>query len=281
MKQSDIKHLVKESLREAFYQKKVINESMSLYIKGANYDRLEDMHEIGWKVAGPIWQFLEKLPKDQLDYFMKNRTAELLTPDGDDYFKPTGILNLYTAGLTRQALIGTMKIIFDGLKKLRVTYGKVKTEQSGTWKSGVIRIPILSNPHHGTYKGPPDLQMAQNNAYNIFHNVLQYEGTHDFHFKAREVIERIESLAHDQGWVDKNIIKPSDSDWPEAERDTEVEPDEENPHDDVIKQVGAGLGGARMIGGGQSADTIRYRLREVWVVAKWAIDHGFEDLYVA
>lgn len=258
MKRSDFKHIVKASLREIFYTKKVINESMNLYVSGANYDRLETMSEISWKVLKPVWQYLEKLPEDQKAYYMKNRMPELLTPDGSSYDDPTGIMNLYTAGLTRQALIGVMKIIFAGLKELGITWGKVKTEQSGSFKSQVIRIPILKNPHIGTYKGPPELNMSNVNAYQIFHNVLQYEGEHEFSMEAKELMERIESLAHDKGWIDKNKINPTDSGIPDAEQDGNA--DLENPHMDIVNQLGSQLGGARVIGGGLDGDDIRRRL---------------------
>lgn len=89
-------------------------------------------------------------------------------------------------------------------------------------------------------------------------------------------MERIESLAHDQGWIDKNAINPTDSDWPESEYDKQ---DFDNPHDAIIQQIGGALGGARMIGGGLSGDDIRTRLRTIWKIAKWADDHGFEELY--
>jgi hypothetical protein len=279
MNPSDFKHIVKESLREAFYTKKVLNESMNLYVSGANYDRLETMSEISWKVLKPVWQYLEKLPEDQKAYYMKNRMPELLTPDGSSYDDPTGIMNLYTAGLTRQALIGVMKIIFAGLKELGITWGKVKTEQSGSFKSQVIRIPILKNPHIGTYKGPPELNMSNVNAYQIFHNVLQYEGEHEFSMEAKELMERIESLAHDKGWIDKNKINPTDSGIPDAEQDGNA--DLENPHMDIVNQLGNQLGGARIIGGGLSGGDIRRRLGLIWNVAKWAHERGFEKLYVA
>lgn len=280
MKYADMKSIIKESLREAFFSKKVLlTESMNLYIKGANYEKLEELHEIGWKIMRPVWQFLESLPKDQLEYFMKNRMPETLTPDGDDYFKPYGILNLYTAGLTRQALTGTLKLIFKGLRDLGIPFGKVKTEQSGMFKSGVIRIPILKNPYHGTYQGPPELNLSNTNAYQIFHNVLQYEGEHEFHMKAKELMERIETLANDPGWIDKNKINPTDTGIPDAEQDGN--PDLENPHMDIVNQLGNALGGPRMIGGGISGERIRDVLHEVYLIAQWADDHGFEDLYIA
>lgn len=264
-----------------FENTSLLNESMNVYVQGANYKKLETMGEIAWTISWDgevsIAKLLEKLPPDQLAYYKKNRAAELFTPDGSYYDEPKGIMNLYTTGLTKQALVGVMQVIFKRLKELGITWGKVKTEQSGTYKSQVIRIPILNNPQAGTYAGPPEVNLANANAYQIFHNVLQYEGVHDFSMDATELMQRIDSLANDTGWIDKNKINPHDSGIPDAEQDLNT--DLENPHMDIVKQLGAG--GARMIGGGLSGDDIRYRLARIYGVAKWAVDHGFEKIYVS
>ena len=276
----DIKPIVKDALRDAFYTRKVVNESMNLYVKGADYKRLDSLGEVSHRLQAPLWHFLSSLPQDQQDYSKKNHTFptyEILVPDGPYYFKPTGVLNFYTAGLVRNALIGSLKVIFGKLKEMGLTYGKIKTEKSGTYNSNVIRIPITNNPHENSYQGPPELNLSNVNAYQIFHNVLQYEGEHDFSMKAKELMERIETLVkNDPSWIDKNTIKPTDSHWPKAEQDPQ---DVENPHMDIVNQLGAG--GARMIGGGVSRDQIRERLHDIYLIAQWADDHGFEDLYVA
>ncbi len=315
MKQSDIKRIVKDSMREAFYTRKdnfftskelenmlteslneylqdvdgelelwledydkvLLKEGMTLYVKGLDLGKkLQTIHEISWELMGRVFKFIQTLPQDQQQYFQKNKMPEVLTIDGYDPDPPTGVLNLYTAGLTTQALRGAMKVVFDGLKELGITYGKVKTEPSRMFKSQVIRIPILKNPHAGAYKGPPELDFSNTNAYQIFHNVLQYPGEHEFEMKASELMERIESLAHDKGWIDKNKINPTDSARGDKPFD---DPDIENPHFDIVNQLGAG--GARMIGGGLSGDDIRMRLGLIWNFAKWAVDHGYQDLYVA
>ena len=276
----DIKSVVKESFRKAFFTPKhLLVETMDVYIKGANYERLDTLGPLSWKLAGPIWRYTEILPQDQLAYFQKNRAPIILTPDGNDYFKPTGTLNFYTAGFTKQSIRFALKSIFTSLKQLGFAWGKTRREQSATYNSQVIRIPILTNPHIGKYRGPPPLNFSNVNAYQIFHNVLQYPGEHEFHMKAKELMERIESLTHDKSWIDKNKINPTDSNLGNKPFDN---PDIENPHLDVVNQIGKELGNStRIIGGGLSADDIRKRVGLIWDVAKWADDHGFEDIYVA
>jgi len=87
-------------------------------------------------------------------------------------------------------------------------------------------------------------------------------------------------LKHDRSWIDKNVIKRTDSDWPKAERDTE-EPIE-NPHLDMMNKITGqlGAGGARVIGMGLDSEGIEYRLQLIWQVAKWAVDHGYNKIYV-
>lgn len=274
MKRSEVKHLIKEIIQD------FLKESMNVHIAGADYDKTETLGELSNKLIRPVWDYISKLPEDQVAYFQKNKMPELLTADGDGYFESTGTLNLYLSGLTTVSTRNVLKIILQGLKKLKIPYGPLKKEQSGRLRSEVIRIPIPKNPLAGTYAGPPELNLSNVNAYQIFHHVLQYEGEHEFSMDAEELLERIKTLAHDQGWIDQNTIKSTDSNWPDAERDTQ---DVENPHLDMINKAfgGGGKEGPRIIGGGLDADRIKSRLAEIAKIAKWAIDHGHSKIYVA
>jgi hypothetical protein len=154
--------------------------------------------------------------------------------------------------------------IFNSLRRWNIKWKNPKIEQSKVYKSQVLRIPVIFNPNKDT--NLPELNLSNINAYQVFHNVLQYEGENDFHMTAKDLIERIEVLAHDEGWIGKNVIKPMDSDWPKAERDDQDT--EENPHLGIVNQIGDKLGGARMIMNGLDEDDIKFRLREIWKVAK-------------
>lgn len=92
MKKSDIKHIVKDSMREAFYTRKnnfftskeledmlteslneylqdvdgelelwledhdkiLLKESMNLYVQGADYEKLETLGNLSWKLMEPV-----------------------------------------------------------------------------------------------------------------------------------------------------------------------------------------------------------------------------------
>lgn len=281
--------LLEESAREVelWMENKTIDESMDIYVSGADYSRTDRfdslVQHLDNKVVSPL---LHKYmtADDQLEYFHKNSVGRwnMLVADGSYYEQDDGtkgIINFYTAGvmspLINKILLGCLR----ELKRLGVTVGKMKRENSGTYKSQVIRIPVIKN-NTKTYQGPPEMNLSNANAYHVFHHVLQYEGDNDFTINPKELMERIEVLAHDSGWIDKHVIKPTDSDWPEAERGEDEK--FENPHMDVIDKITGGgkPGGPRVLSPGLDSDGIRFRLREIWKIAKWAVDHGKDKIFV-
>jgi len=285
--------LLEDSSRELdlwLENKVVITESMSMVVSGADYkrtDKLDDLvNLLQDTVVSPT---LRKMTDEQeINYFHKNSVGfwNLLTADGSYYAMQTGnpalgTINLYPGGITSKYLRPILTGILRQLKKLGIKWGQLKREPSGAYKfTDVIRIPIIENNSKG-YGGPAQLNFTNINAYQLFHNVLQYEGEDSFTMESKDLMERIETiLKHDPSWIDKNIIKKSDSDWPEAERDTE-EPIE-NPHADMMNKIGnqLGGGGARIIGGGLDSDDIKFRLLEIWKVAKWAVDNGHKQISV-
>lgn len=288
MTKDTIRQLLKETVRQ------IVNESMNVYIKGANYKRTDDLHSLAYhlidKCLSPV---VNNLPSDQVQYFKKNGVQyyETIVPDGSFYSGEgggTGILNFYISGLTTQSLKEVLKSIFQELRKLKIHWGKIKKEKSGMYKSEVIRIPIKRND--GKYTGPPELNLANRNAYHIFHNILQFEGTDSFHMTAQELKDRIESLQNDKDWVKSNQIKPTDTKIDPKDQDTtgdewkqdsnQEDPDE-NPYDKLAKDISSNLGGARFISGGYDENTIWSRLKQIWEIADWAIKNGYNQIYVS
>ncbi len=285
--------LLEESSREIdlwLENKNVIVETMNMVVAGANYKRTDRLDELvsylDDSVLGPILRTINE--PEKIDYFHKNSVGRwnMLSADGSYYEMQSGnpalgTINFYPAGIqpdmTRRILVGILK----QLKILGIQWGQLKREKSGAYKiSDVIRIPIIANNGKG-YEGPEELNFSNVNAYQIFHNLLQFDGEHSFEMDAKELMERIETiLKHDKSWIDKNVIKRTDSDWPKAERDTE-EP-VENPHLDIMNKITGdlGAGGARIIGMGLDAEGIEFRLQAIWKVAKWAVDHGHNKILV-
>jgi len=285
MKKSDLRHLIKKLIAE-----QLVTESMSVYIQGANYKRLDNLLDICYRLIDlAVTPVVGKMPPDQMDYFRKNGVPyyETLTPDGDGFDKPTGTINFYIGGFMTQSIQQVMKYIFDELRRAGIKWGPIHREQSKMFNSQVIRIPIVKNDQK--YSGPPEMSLSNVNAYQIFHHVLQYEGEHDFSMEAQELKDRIESLRNDKDWVKKFTMKPIDTkmepelpgdEWKHAD-DTKPDEDspEHNPHMDIVNKIGGGLG-ARLISCGLNEDDIINRLNYIWQIADWAVRHGFKKITV-
>jgi hypothetical protein len=256
--------------------------------------RLDNLNDLSWYLLDTcVKPIFSTLPPDQLDYFKKNSVPyhDMITPDGGYYIQgegPTGIINFYISGFTSQALQKILRSIFIELRKLKIKWGNVRKEQSGVYKSQVIRIPIVKNMN--TYEGPPEMHMSNVNAYHIFHNLLQYEGEYEFSMDAEELIQRINSLAHDKEWVAKNVrpttvIKPEHppddegDEWKKEEEPPPKEDDEESPHDKVAKQLMGQLGGTHYMMG-LDEEGIWDRLHSIYKIAQWAVQHGYKQIYV-
>ncbi len=251
-------------------------------------DNLDDLcNHILDSVISPS---LSKLPQDQKNYFKKNSIDyySILSPDGSYHEGPggsTGVINFYISGFTSQTLQEILDKMSEEFHRLNIELGPVKTESSKAYKSQVIRIPVIKN--RNTYEGPPVLDMANVNAYHIFHNILQYEGENEFSMDAEELIQRIDSLSHDKAWVTKHI-RPTKVTTPEnppeegeewkAENDplSTEDSDEENPHIKIANQIGGGT----VYHMGLSEEDIWKRIVAIYKVAKWAVDHKYKKIYV-
>ena len=259
-----LKQLIEECLQE-------LNESMTLSVVDADYTRYDTLMNLSSHLEKSLYKIIEKLPKDRQAYFSKNRKPDLLTIDGlEDVDSPTGTLNLYCAGLMNDTILEFGKAIVAELKRLNIRHGVVRTEQSRMYDCKVVRIPITENKNE--YKGAPEINMSNRNAYHIVKNILQFEPDDDsggtsFTFTPEELKERIEAiLQHDPEWIAQNKIHKHDTSRPDKEQDLNT--DHNNPHDDIIKNI---AGNARVISMGLSEEDIKQRLIKVLEVANYAI----------
>lgn len=272
-------------------------ESMNVYIDGASYDNTSSdldtfCNRLIDKFLDPS---LKSLPPDQVKYFEKNKSTgyyDTIVPDGS-YYGPgggggTGIINFYTAGLMTNTIKSVLRSILKEMKKLGMKYGEIKREQSGIYKSQVIRIPVISN--RNKYTGAPELNLSNRNAYHIFRNILQYDGENSFSMDPKDLKERIEAAFHDKPWIgqhtidrkEKALSSPEDIEGDEWKKDDESEEtdDEVNPHDKIADKIGSALGGS-MISMGLDENQIVERLNKIYEIAMWAIKHGYTKIVVA
>ena len=287
MKPSQLKKLIRKIISE-----QLITESMYVYVDGVNYKRLDNLLDLSHHLLDiAVTPVAGSMPTDQMEYFRKNGVSyyETITPDGNGYDKPTGIINFYISGFMTLTLQKILKNIFAELRRLDIKWGNIKKEQSNMYKSQVIRIPIVKN--NQTYSGPPELNLSNRNAYQIFHHILQYEGENDFSMEAQELKDRIESLSGDKGWVGKHTIDKTDThakqpelpgdEWKHADDSPPDTKDQNyNPHANIINKIGDEMG-ARIISMGLSEEDILERLNHLWQIADWAIKHGYKNIHVS
>lgn len=255
----------------------LIFESMTLYFTGdgPSTDRFDNLLDLSIKLETLLYRILGKLPQDQIDYFSKNRPADLLTPDGMDLYSSTGILNLYYSGYTKHTLELFLKEIKDKCKELNISIGDIKIEQSKMFKYQVVRIPIIKNDN--VHTGPDEINLSNINFYHILKNVLQFEPDDEygssFKFTVSELEERILSvLKHDPEWIRKNRINP---DTPKAEMGDDHE---ENPHDSILNHFKGS--GAKIINSPLDEDRIIDILERILKYCDWCKKHNIKDLIV-
>jgi len=276
-----------------------MNESMNVSVVGGadkfGYYNTRRLMDLSFMLEKECYKILGDLPEDQIEYFRKNRPAELLVPDGNaDIDAPTGILNLYYSGYTK----GTLNLFLEKIKKVlaekKIKLGEVKVENSGAYKYQVIRLPIVEN--NSQFEGQPEVNMSNRNAYHIFKNVLGFEPEDSTGSSFLMTVVELEAavnnvLKNDPNWVKDNEIKPNVT-------------DDSNPHDQLAKDISAQLSGtgdeddetsawssdeystdspkgAKFYSGGLDSEQMHRRLEGIIEIIEWAKKHGFEKISVA
>lgn len=242
--------------------KSLINESMTLYVDGLNYDKNDTLLDLTFKLERIVSAIIERLPEDQKEYFRKNRPPEVVTPDGEDTFKSTGIINIYYSGYTKSTFEQIVKGCIDELKRLGVKVGTPKLEQSSMFNMQVLRLPVLENSNDANHLPPITLQLSNRNAYQIFHNILQFE-PQDYNSYFEFTVDELENavnavLHHDKDWMTKNQIKSYDS------------KNDEPPN----------YSGPRIIDMGVDENYIKEKLKQILQITDWAKKHNKTKLYV-
>ena len=234
-------------------------ESMDVMVSDYTYpEKIGTLGDISHYLERRLYPLIEKFSSEEMDNWKKNRPMELVTSDGDsDYFGESGTLNFYTNGIPEEKIDNFIAAIKYNLDESKIKYGSFKKEShlpssefSGT---RVVRIPILQSLKKHEDQ-PPELNLANANAYLIFSDLLGYKGQDGFYsVPARDVIVRIDSYL-------KKI------DIQRVAREPSVEKGEK---------------GATLIDAGYSEEQIERKLDQIRKIAKWAIDHDYENLHVS
>lgn len=143
----------------------VINEGMSISVKGHNYH--EDITSIGnlcwWlseKVQLPIMKQMTPEEKSTIK-------SEIIVADGLDYDKQSGIISVYIGNFPEKWVPNLIGGIRYFLKNKNITTGTWKTDTSKMYNVDTIRIPI-EDISHVTKNPAPSVSMSYGTANAVF-----------------------------------------------------------------------------------------------------------------
>lgn len=227
-----------------------LNESMTLYVKDHVYDQepetiLDVIHKMWNKVSASRWW-----KEGGRDWIV----PETLAPDGYSALESKGTINVYV-GLSKLGDSQELSEQFVNDARQWIEEMDIPTNVRGPEISNdngktVYRIDIeVPQPEE---QGPPEIQLSNRNAYEIFGNVLDI---HDYEYgsiDARDLILKIDAYINEID-VRAGTVEPRDE---------------------------KGEEGARIIDPGLSEQDIWDRLNRIKAVAEWAIENGYRTLYL-
>ena len=264
--------------------KNLITESVTVTVSGAHqeYPELHSIMDIGFELGKKVlWPILDKeMTEQELAIFRKEGMgAETLAPDGDDYDKPTGILNFYISGIPEGFVSKILKGIQEHLETLGIEYGSPKgPEQSRSFKSQVIRIPIVKNLN-ATYEKVPELNMANRNYMLLFHTILGLVGDDDWGFAMP--VETLEKAI-------AKFVKGSDADQmkqlnpytitPGKHEVEPLMPGDEWKEQSVKDKITRALGVSNFYDGGVTIEQLTHYIFTLNNIVQWAKTHGYKRI---
>jgi hypothetical protein len=224
--------------------------TMDVMVSGFDYpQKREDLLDLSHVVEHNLREELKNIiGEDNYKNFIKEKAHYFLTPDGDDEFNRTGIMNLYTRGIPERYLPTICSLIKYLLTDIDgVIVGDIsKIEPSGMLDSDVIRIEIKENNYSPIKNVPPELNMANRNAHTIMQLLNFSMSGAGGCFDAWQVISRIDRLIDSQ--KEEFVIEPRS---------------EGNYYE-----------------GGIDIQYIEDRVEKLRDIAQWAIDNGYKKICV-
>ena len=258
---------------------------MDVMIKDYNYEtEYNNVLDLVFYLQQPLWEVMQSvLPKDVLENFKEKRRGDFLAPDGNFAFEPTGIMNIYVQGLIPneylktltdaaiyllgeidvKANLKTMETFSETIEELDDQYMsplEIEQEQERYTKSlqeknidlnstRVIRLEITENPNpEKETNEPPKVNLSNRNMYHLMTEMMNFDLNRPL--DAWQVVQRIEQTLP---LADKHQIE-----------------------DEVSQEKGK----AQFFGFGIDTEYIKRTLSRIKEVAQWAIDNGYQQLYV-
>jgi hypothetical protein len=250
------------------YYKHLLKEGMSIYLADTDHDekRLQTVLGISFKYTDLVLRpVVSKMTPEESAFFEKHRLPDVLTSDGDDYDKPTGILNFYPSGLNDKDISTILNSIKYHAADIGLEIGTIKgPELSGlskwsTKKIYVYRIPIVKNNNVNS-KPAPELHYSNSNARIIFSTVLQlpqYDSS-GFSVPTFDLLNRVTKAIQKTEQDDEYLYR-------HARKTTDV----------------TGAGGARVIDMGLSPEDILHRLYELKNLCEYAQEKECGEIVIS
>jgi hypothetical protein len=228
--------------------------SVNVSVKDFNYpEELYDLGSVTYKLMQTLWTQLQSILNGaEFNYFSDNRIGEYIAPDGEDFFKPTGTINLYLSGLPKEKLPNIIAALKFLMKEINIEPGAVSgIENSGAYSSQVVRIEAVKNDNKETQDGPPEINMSNSNASEVLGALNYRMEDGSICIDAWEIIRRIDNTIPQT--IDEYVRPPTDE---------------------------KSEGGARVIDMGTNAEYIKEKMDRIKDIAQWAVDNNYRQICI-
>lgn len=246
--------------------KKLLKEGFTVTVTGARaeYPKLDGILDIIFAVDYKMFRPLEQMTPEEREHFSANRPAEILSPDGNDFDKPTGIINFYIGGIPKRFLKPMLEAMRDQCDTFGIQLGPMKADKSGIMvyrgtqePMDVIRIPVISNPNADADQ-IPELNISQHSARILFDQLLGIHETQPQYYSV-SVEELEQRLAKWMNMSDEEMMQTLK---------LYTEP----------TQIEKGGGHATMIMGGYDEERLYSMLSRLIELVKWAKAKGYKNI---
>lgn len=196
MNKSSIKNIVKSAIFENIKESKLTLEGINISVQGYNYsDDVVDISSLCWwiskKVLLPI---LNKMTEEE----KKTITTDLFQPDGNDYDRSNGIMNVYIGIIPQRwqaSVLGGVQYFLD---ERGIEYGPWKEDVSKVYHLNkpvkTIRIPIIDL--YPSEDPAPSMHVTYSTIMEVLSAIGMENTFNDYQFNAsaEEIIKRVKKL---------------------------------------------------------------------------------------
>lgn len=253
--------------------------SMTLYIEDFPYTNdLTKLGNLTYEATRILYPYIKEFLNDQQFKSWSDKThTEWFTPDGDDYFKNTGIINLYLPTLSQEQIDLVTQTAKNILQKLNVEVSKTKQDISSAYGFNTVRFLINKNNNKAPI-APPEISLANTNAYHIFRDILGYQedlwdaGSFDLEELKKRIIYFLGETQYKEN--DPQKVKEFGQDILVGLMGKPIEGEEWKSNN-----IGDMLSGRSGVSS-YTQDQTRTRLNQILEFCNWALSKGFKKAYV-